>query len=158
MSLYRSTPNILKFLYLASLLLLTALVLVCPTQAQNITSTEKQAGSIAGTVMDPNGDAVPGAKVVLQGPTSHDSYTGLASDKGFFELRNVKSGVPFRVTIHAHGFADWTAAPIVLGAGQYKLLPDCTLQLEEVQTTVNVGYSSVQVATDRLQHRKSSES
>ena len=49
--------------------------------------------------MDPNGGAVPGAKVVLQGPTPHDSYTGLASDNGFFELRNVKPGVPFRVTI-----------------------------------------------------------
>src|ERR1700691_6796954 len=66
------------------------------------------------------------------------------------ELRNVKSGVPFQVTIHAQGFADWTSAPIVLEAGQYKLLSDCTLQLEAVQTTVNVGYSSVRVATEQV--------
>ena len=146
----KSTPNLLKSLYIISLSILTALVLVCPASPQNIASTEEQTGSIAGTVTDPNGNAVPGAKVVLQGPTPHDSYTGLASDNGFFELRNVKSGVPFRVAVHAQGFADWTSPPIVLGAGQYKLLTGCTLQLEAVQTTVNVGYSSVQVATEQI--------
>jgi hypothetical protein len=146
----KSTPNLSKSLYMVSLSLLTVLVLVCSAPAQNIASTEEQTGSIAGTVMDPNGGAVPGAKVVLQGPTPHDSYAGLASDSGFFELRNVKTGLPFRVTIHAQGFADWTSEPIVLEAGQYKLLANCTLQLEKVQTTVNVGYSSVQVATEQV--------
>jgi hypothetical protein len=141
---------LLKSLYVVSISLLAALVLVCPTPAQNIASTEEQSGSIAGTVMDPNGGPVPGARVVLQGHTPHDSYTGLANDNGFFELRNVKSGVPFRVTVHAQGFADWTSAPIVLDAGQDKLLTDCTLQLEEVRTTVNVGYSAVQVATEQV--------
>ena len=150
MFVYRSTPNLLKSLYIVSLTILTALVLVWPAPAQNIASTEDQSGTIAGTVTDPNGGPVPGARVVLQGPTPHDSYTGLASDRGFFELRNVKSGVPFRVTIHAQGFADWTSPPIALGAGQYKLLTDCTLQLEGVQTTVNVDYSSVQVATEQV--------
>jgi hypothetical protein len=147
---YISTPTLLKSLYIASLTLLTVLVLVCPGSTENFSSTEQLPGSIAGTVLDPNGDPVPGASVTAQGPTPHDSYTGLASGSGFFELRNVKPGVPFRVTIHARGFADWTSAPIVLGAGQYKLLTDCKLQLEEVQTTVNVSYSSVQVATEQV--------
>ena len=146
----RSTSNFLKSLYLVSLSLLAALVLVCPAPGQGIASTEEQTGSIAGTVRDPNGGAVPGARVFLQGPTPHDSYTGFANDNGFFELSNVKSGMPFRVTIHAPGFADWTSAPIVLGAGQYKLLTDSKLQLEEVQTTVNVGYSAEQVATEQV--------
>jgi hypothetical protein len=146
----RCIPSLLKSLYIVSLSLLTALVLVCPVSAQNSSSGDQLPGSVAGTVLDPNGDPVPGASVTLQGPTPHDSYTGLASDSGFFELRNVKSGVPFRVTVHAQGFADWTSAPIVLGVGQYKLLTDCTLQLEEVRTTVNVGYSSVLVATEQV--------
>lgn len=150
MSWCRCIPSLSKSLYIVSLSLLTALVLVCPVSAQNSSSGDQLPGSVAGTVLDPNGDPVPGASVTLQGPTPHDSYTGLASDSGFFELRNVKSGMPFRVTIHAHGFADWTSAPLVLGAGQYKLLTDCTLQLEEVQTTVNVNYSSVQVATEQV--------
>ena len=150
MFLYRSTPNLLNSTYIVLLSLVMELFLVCPAPAQSVASTEEQPGSIAGTVMDPNGYAVPGARVVLQGPTSHDSYTGIASDSGFFELRNVKSGMTFRVTIHAQGFADWTSAPIVLEAGQYKLLSECRLQLEEVETTVNVGYSSVRVATEQV--------
>jgi hypothetical protein len=135
---------------MVSLSILTALVLVCPARAQGVASTEEQPGSIAGTVLDPNGGPVPGARVVLQGPTPRDSYAGLASDNGFFELRNVKSGVVFRVTVHADGFANWISAPIVLEAGQHKLLTDCTLQIEEVETTVNVGYSSVQVAREQV--------
>jgi hypothetical protein len=146
----RSTLNSLKSQYIVLLSLMMALALVCPASAQNVASPEEQTGSIAGTVMDPNGGAVSGARVALEGPTPHESYTGFTRDNGFFELRNVKSGVPFRVTIHAQGFADWTTAPIVLGAGQYKLLTDCILQLEEVQTTVNVGYSSVRVAKEQV--------
>ena len=150
MSLYRSTPNWFKFLYSALLSVVTALVLICPAAAQNSSSTEEQTGSIAGTVLDPNGDAIPGASIIVQGPMPHDTYNGRASNSGFFELRNLKSEVPLRVTIHAHGFADWTSPPIVLKGGQYKLLTECTLQLAEVQTTVNVGYSSAQVATEQV--------
>lgn len=146
----RSTSNLLKFLYIILLSLLVALALVCPAPAQSVASTEQQTGSIAGTVTDPNGGPVPGARVVLQGPTPHDNYTGLASDNGFFELRNIKSGVPFRVTIHAQGFADWTSAPMVVEAGQYKLLTDCTLPLEGVHTSVNVDYSAERVATEQV--------
>ncbi len=146
----RSVPSLLKSLYIVSLSLLTALVLVCSAAAQSIASTEGQTGSIAGTVTDPNGGPVPGARVILQGPTPHESYTGLANDNGFFELRNVKPGVPFRVTVHAEGFTDWTSPPVVLDPGQYKLLTDCKLQLEEVRTTVNVGYSAAKVATEQV--------
>jgi hypothetical protein len=149
-SLYRSTPQWLKFLYIILLSVVTALVLIYPAAAQIPSSTEEQTGIIAGTVLDPNGNAIPGASIIVQGPTPHDSYSDLASSSGFFEFRNVKSNIPLRVTIHARSFADWISAPIVLGAGQYKLLTDCTLQLQEVQTTVNVGYSSVQVATEQV--------
>ena len=139
-----------NFRHIIFLSLVITCTLLCSATAQNIASTEDKPGSIAGTVLDPNSDPIPGASVILQGPTPHDSYTDVANDSGFFQFRNIRSGVAFRVTIHAHGFADWTSAPIVLGAGQYKLLTDCTLQLEEVETTVNVGYSSVQVATEQV--------
>jgi hypothetical protein len=150
-SLYRSTPNLTNAGFTVLVSLLTALVLVCPAPAQNASSAEQLPGSIAGTVLDPNGGAVPGASVIVLGPTPHDSYAGVGSDNGFFELRNVPSGVAFRVRIRAQGFADWTSVPIVLGAGQYKLLTDCELQVQEVQTTVNVGYSSAQVATEQVE-------
>ena len=52
--------------------------------------------------------------------------------------------------IHADGFADWTLPALVLEPGQYKILTGCKLRLPDVETTVNVGYSSVQVATEQV--------
>jgi hypothetical protein len=53
------------------------------------------------------------------------------------------------VTIHAAGFAGWRAS-IKLETGQYKLPGNCKLQMEGVETTVNVGYSPLEVATEQV--------
>ncbi len=127
-----------------------ALMLSAPALAQSVPTPEKRLGTIAATVTDPNGDPVPGATVVLQGPGSSDLYTTVASENGFFELRDVRSGIPYQVTIHANGFADWTSPSVVLEPGQYKILTGCKLRLEEVLTSVNVGYSRVEVATEQV--------
>ena len=58
--------------------------------------------------------------------------------------------MPYRVLIHADGFADWTSPAVVLDPGQYKILTDCKLRLPDVETTINVGYSSVEVATQQV--------
>ena len=139
--------NLLHVIFLSFVI---TCILLCSAPAQNVAPTEDNPGSIAGTVVDPNGNTVPGATVVLQGPTSHESYTDIANDSGFFQLRNIKSGVPFQLTIHREGFADWKSPPIVLEPGQYKLLAGCKLQLKEVRTTVDVGYSSKQVAMEQV--------
>jgi len=133
-------------------------VLTAPTLAQRVPTPEERPGSIAATVIDPNDDPVPGATVVLQGPESSDSYTTVANENGFFELHNVRSGIPYRVIVHANGFADWTSPSIVLEPSQYKILTGCKLRLEGVQTNVNVGYSSVRLPPNRSNCRKSSAS
>ena len=139
--------NLLGIIFLS---LLSTCILLCSSPAQDVTPTEDKPGSIAGTVVDPNGDPVPGATVVLQGATPHDTYTNVANGSGFFQLRNIKSGVSFRLTIHRQGFADWTSPQIVLEPGQYRLLTDCKLQLREVRTAVDVGYSSTQIASEQV--------
>ena len=125
-------------------------MLTAPTLAQKIPTPGERPGRIAATVIDPNDDPVPGATVVLQGPGSSDRHTTVANENGFFELRDVKSGIPYRVTIQAKGFADWTSPSFTLEPGQYKILTGCKLRLEGVQTSVNVGYSPVEVATQQV--------
>src|SRR5271157_84779 len=125
-------------------------MLTAPTLAQKIPTPGERPGRIAATVIDPNDDPVPGATVVLQGPGSSDRHTTVANENGFFELRDVKSGIPYRVTIQAEGFADWTSPSFTLEPGQYKILTGCKLRLEGVQTSVNVGYSPVEVATEQV--------
>ena len=139
-----------------------ALVSTSPTLAQNVPSAQEQAtaqnasypqeraATIAATVTDPNGDTVPGATVILQGPESSDRYTIMANERGFFEFPDLTPATPYQVTIHADGFADWSSSPIVLEPSQYKLLTSCRLRLEEVQTSVNVHYSSVEIATEQV--------
>src|SRR5271165_3378699 len=134
-------------------MVLTAVLIVgltAATVAQKVPNPEERRGSIAATVTDPNDGPVPGATVVLQGPGSSDRYTTVANENGFFELRDVKPGTPYQVTIHANGFADWTSPSIVLEPSQYKILTGCKLRLEGVQTSVHVGYSSVEVATEQV--------
>src|SRR5271166_2890102 len=127
-----------------------ALVLTAPTLAQDVLTPEDTPATIAATVIDPNNDPVPGATVVLQGPESSDRYTIMANERGFFEFHDLTPATPYQVTIHAEGFADWSSTPIALEPGQYKLLSSCRLRLVEVQTSVNVHYSSVEIATEQV--------
>ena len=113
-------------------------------------SSQSLSAAISGTVLDPTDNSIAGVTVVLQGPGSRDRYTALSNDNGFFEFHGLKSGIPYRVMVHATGFAEWTSSAVTLEPGQYKLLTGCKLRLRDVETTVNVGYSSVEVATEQV--------
>src|ERR1700756_5034499 len=147
--MYRNTREFMKPLHY--LLLVVGLVsgTAFPILAQSV-PPQSLPTTISGTVVDPTNNTIPGATVVLQGPESGDRYTTLANNNGFFEFQNVKSGIPYRLTIHSEGFADWTSSTVLLEPGQYKILTGCKLRLPDVETTVNVGYSSVQVATEQV--------
>ena len=141
--------RLLKALYFF-LIVGLALALAAPMVAQRVTGAEQQSGSIAATVVDPNDETVAGATVVLQGPASGDRYTTVSNDAGFFAFHDVKPGTPYRVTVRASGFAAWTSPSVEIGPSEYKLITGCKLRLADVETSVNVGYSSVEVATEQV--------
>jgi hypothetical protein len=109
-----------------------------------------QPGIIVGTVVDVNNDPVPGASVVLQGSTLKGPRTAVANDNGFFEFNHLEPGNPYRVTATAPGFADWTSPEVTLKPGQYIILTDTKLYIAKALTTVNVGYSAEQIATEQV--------
>ncbi len=129
---------------------LALLLLTAPTLAQDTPTPVARPATIAATVTDPNDEPVTGATVVLEGPGPSDRATTVANENGFFEFSAVRAGIPYRVTIDAKGFAEWTSPSIVLEPSQYKILTGCKLQLEAVQSSVNVHYSSVEVATEQV--------
>ena len=147
--MYRRITDLLKPLYPVLLIVGLALAPMSPAVAQSA-SPNLLPAAMSGTVVDPTDNTIPGATVVLQGPGSRDRYTTLANDNGFFEFQDVKSGIPYRVMIHADGFADWTSPTVVLEPGQHKILTGSKLRLPDVETTINVGYSSVKVATEQV--------
>jgi hypothetical protein len=109
-----------------------------------------QPGIIVGTVVDVNDDAVPGATVTLEGPVVRDSRTLVSNDNGFFEFKDLEPETAYHVTISAQGFATWTSPAIMLNPGQYVIVKGSKLQVAMALTTVTVGYSATEVATEQV--------
>jgi hypothetical protein len=61
----------------------------------------------------------------------------------------VKAGIPYRITVSAKGFADWTSNDITLAPGQYFIASGITLRVAGVQVTVN-AVSREEVAVQQV--------
>ena len=107
-------------------------------EAQQLSTPDPQPGTIVGTVLDFTGGVVPGATVVLEGPNHKNDRRVSTQDTGFFKLDDVKPGTPYRVSISADGFGNWTSDEIVLKPNQYYIIPGVKLRVASVQVTVNV--------------------
>ncbi len=109
-----------------------------------------QAADVSGTVTDVNGDLVPGATVVFDAPLGADRRTVEANDNGFFQVTDLKPAIPYRVTIRAKGFAEWTAPPLVLQPGQFFIFKDIQLKLPGAETSITVYSSTEQIAVEEV--------
>lgn len=115
-----------------------------------IAAPEPQPASVSGTVEDMNGDIIPGATVVLDGPTPDERRTALTDDNGGFDFTGLKPNTPYHITIGAQGFANWVSPVIVLNPGQYLLLKESKLEIEAGVTSVTVNGSPEQIATEQV--------
>jgi Carboxypeptidase regulatory-like domain len=139
-----------QFVIRLAIVMAIALILSLRAPAQTVQTPEVQLGRVMGTVTDVNGDAVTGARVVLTGPDSVDRRTVVTAENGFFELDNVKPGVPYQIIVSADGFAEGRPPAITLDPGEFKLLGGIELQLATQRTTVHVAYDPVETATEQF--------
>ena len=110
-----------------------------------------QAGIVMGTITDVNDMPVSGALVALQDGNSDEARSVTTNENGFFEFRDVVPGRPYQVSIRAAGFAKWDSPVLTLGPGQSKILDVSRLQIEEVQTSINVTpEDSNQIAVEQV--------
>ncbi len=150
-SLFEAVRSIVpRFCIRLAAVLAIALTLSVLGLAQAAPTSEAQSGQIMGTVIDVNGDAVPGATVVLGGPQTSDHRTVVTADNGFFKLDDVKPGVSYQVVVSAEGFADWTSSAITIDPGEIKMLGGVQLTLATQQTTVRVTGDPVEIATEQV--------
>jgi len=63
--------------------------------------------NIGGSVLDTNGDTVPRATIVLEGPSSGDRQTVIGDENGAFQFGGLKPGVPYQITISLTDFETW---------------------------------------------------
>ena len=64
------------------------------------------AGTVEGTVTDPTGASLPGAKVTLRNAVSGYSQSGTSATDGFFRLTNIPPN-PYHMEVTAAGFEDY---------------------------------------------------
>lgn len=114
------------------------------------TSDRSGSGTLSGTVLDSNGDLVPGAKVVLEDGNPSDRKSTSAGDNGQFEFAGLPPRSAYHVTVSAPGFKDWTSPLLALGAGEFQLVTGIALKLSEAETSVTVYSSTEQIATQQV--------
>ncbi len=126
-----------RALVVAGCFCLLLLAQPCPVFSQSIT------GDILGTVQDPSGAIIPGAKVTLTAVDTGVGLTTTTDDGGNYLFAQLKPG-HYRVAASKEGFQTRTISDIELLVGQRPRV-DITLQLGAVTQTVEVSAGGVQL-------------
>jgi hypothetical protein len=107
------------------------------------------AGTIGGVVTDSSGSVVVGALVTLGSAASTGKRTTVTNEAGSFHFVAVEPG-SYTMTIVADGFARWTAASMVVRAGENQPLTSAVLQVASPTTNVDVGLPQKELAVEQL--------
>lgn len=121
-----------------------------PAKAGAAQPSSPDAGDVSGTVMDTNGDVVPGATVLLEGSKTSDRQSQAANDNGFFEFKNLVPGDSYRVTVRAEGFEPWVSEPVTVTAGQFFDVSDIKLRLRAEASSITVIANPEQIAVEQV--------
>jgi outer membrane receptor protein involved in Fe transport len=98
--------------------------------AQTITA------SVNGTVTDPGGAVVPGAKITITNVATNVSTSAETNSAGVYNIRFIQVG-GYTLAVEAPGFARQISKPFTLEAGQNAKL-DSQLSMQGTVSTVNV--------------------
>jgi hypothetical protein len=109
-------------------------------------------GNIRGTVTDPNGALVSGAKVTLTKRSTNSSATTQTSGSGQFEFNNLAVGDDYTVVVEAENFKSMTLTDVRVQLNQTTDLPaQLTLGLVgETVTVTSAGSELVDTSTTTL--------
>jgi len=97
----------------------------------------EESGSVAGTVLDVSGAAVPGAEVSLTQEDGTELRTMVSDEGGEFNFKEIPPG-PYLVVVNALGFAPFTSAEFVVSRQQAYEIPDVLLSVAAASIEVTV--------------------
>jgi hypothetical protein len=109
------------------------LVLACALAAHAQATT----GNVRGTVTDPQGAVVPGAKVTITKKSNNESRDTQTSQDGVFQFNNLLVGEDYTITIEATGFKTQTLNNVSVQINQFTDIPT-QLTVGAVGETVEV--------------------
>src|SRR5215472_12897800 len=113
----------------------------------NTASGQAVYGSIAGTVTDPQGNAVAGAKVTVTSITKNTSAETTSNDTGLYEVLHLIPDT-YKVRVEATGFKAYDIASVLVQVDTQSHV-DVQLQVGAVTQTVEVTGEVPQLKTDR---------
>jgi len=111
-------------------------------------SSQQAPGSINGTVVDPSGAAVAGARVALTRDDKSPNQEVLTGDDGQFSFASVPPG-SFHLTITSPSFASQTSSGL-LRAGELLTMPQIALAVATAVSQVQVVVSRTEIAEEEL--------
>jgi outer membrane receptor protein involved in Fe transport len=109
-----------------------SLLLAASAMAQGIAT-----GSLSGTVVDPSGAVVPGAKVTVVNGATNTASTGETNGEGFFAVRSLPPGA-YKVTIESTNFRSVVLDKVDVFVSRDTDLGTSKLELGKVGETVQV--------------------
>jgi hypothetical protein len=124
--------------------LMSMVVLLCGLSAGTLAVAQATTGEVRGTVADPTGAVVHGAKLVLSS-NSGTSVSSVSGHDGSFHFAGVQPG-KYSLAITAEGFAQATVDEIEVLPGKL-LEQNVTLQLPVEQQQVEVTDGAIGVST-----------
>ena len=127
-----------------SLLLFAAVVGICHSGwGQEVTA------SITGTVTDPGGAALPGAKVTATSQERGQIYAALTNDSGLYRIAQLPVGT-YTVKVEKSGFSLASYPAFVLTLNQVARI-DVAMKIGKASETVEVSGSAPVLATETTQ-------
>lgn len=114
------------------------------------TNSLSSGANLSGTVLDAYGDVLPGARVVVESSDGAFRSSQFANEDGFFQFKDVRPNLEFRVSVSSRGFDDWASPPITLKEGQFFEVIGIKLRLHVEAASVNVTATTEQVATEQV--------
>ncbi len=112
---------------------------------------QSSTGTMAGTVVDPQGRVIPGATVTIVSEATNDARDSVTDDRGDFQVTNLQPG-RYTLKISLSGFRTLERKNIVLSAGERLAVPGLGLELGSVGETVTVAATGTHVNTAETQH------
>jgi hypothetical protein len=121
-------------------------------QATSPQAAQNQSGIISGTIQDPTGAPIAGAKVSVARADALPKIEVLTDEAGGFYLVNVPPG-PFQLTISANGFQSQTIAG-TLQAGDVQQVPKVALSVATVVTELRVSPPTFEIAEEEIKEQE----
>ena len=135
----------MKATFLASVLLLA----ICTIPGSQLARAQGvgSSGDLTGTISDPAGGNVPGAKVTVSDETKGVQRSAVTDERGSYRVSGLAPST-YKVTAEHSGFSTEIVRNVVLNVGQTVVL-DLQLKLAGVSSTVEVSSEAPVVETQR---------